>query len=751
MKSQIYLIISLFILASCASFNRTENESTREPATASEKISDLATIFFKKNSYGSDKGLIRSLIEKAIIISDGKFLTSESLELRKESHAALFHYFLPEDTLPPPVKLDEVDALNAHLFELFSKNTSLAKFHLILQDLNFFTTRASYFLGTETTKLDDKLIKKDIEKIADFLNRTNIKSYSNLTEKDKEAFLNLFRDSDIQPRRAIYFKIRSVYMNSIYNSPIGEQIAHIKLPRQVRIDLEQFMKDHPLNLSKVSAKKKYDVIVVGSGPAGSVIAHELQLQGKSVLLLERGSFYHPGAIDSRKFSEFSMGMGNLFNDDSSIIFRAGQVAGGGTSVNIDLAFSPELKEVRDQIEKWRAAGYIANDQFSESEIKEAYQYIKSHIGTRTPAMSEINANNQVLLNGAKKTNNVPRIYDLNTLSPNEAKDKITDKKSSVEAFLLPAMKETQNPLHFRPNANVNQILFEEDGKTVKGLSFKITNAQDVPGVIANPMGMDFPIDQDIEVLADKIILSAGSIGTPQILLKSQIKNKNIGKHIVAHPSMPIIGKFNHPINILDGTLSTVYVSRPGYILESTSASPGYAAVMMPGSPRDVNKNIKSFNNYAGFGVMLVDESSMKNQVYLDKNGVVQIHYDLTETDKKTFVKGIAEAARIMFAAGATEVILPSNEFPVLKSMADVERLEENMKLIKNSNVITSAHIQGTARMGLSPDNSVVDSHQMVWGTTNLFVADSSIHPMSIGANPMQSIYTFAKIFADQLK
>jgi choline dehydrogenase-like flavoprotein len=53
-------------------------------------------------------------------------------------------------------------------------------------------------------------------------------------------------------------------------------------------------------------------------------------------------------------------------------------------------------------------------------------------------------------------------------------------------------------------------------------------------------------------------------------------------------------------------------------------------------------------------------------------------------------------------------------------------------------------------MGAAAATSVVGRDFHVWGTQNLYIVDGSVFPTSIGANPMQSIYTFAKIFADRM-
>jgi len=53
-------------------------------------------------------------------------------------------------------------------------------------------------------------------------------------------------------------------------------------------------------------------------------------------------------------------------------------------------------------------------------------------------------------------------------------------------------------------------------------------------------------------------------------------------------------------------------------------------------------------------------------------------------------------------------------------------------------------------MGNSPADSVVNSDHQVWGVQNLYVVDASVFPDAIGPQPMQTIYTIAKLFVDNL-
>jgi choline dehydrogenase-like flavoprotein len=112
----------------------------------------------------------------------------------------------------------------------------------------------------------------------------------------------------------------------------------------------------------------------------------------------------------------------------------------------------------------------------------------------------------------------------------------------------------------------------------------------------------------------------------------------------------------------------------------------------------------------------------------------------------------------MFLAGAKNVYLPTTEDilddgvtpVVLTSPKQADLVDHNLRFIPNQTIVTSAHMQATNKMGSTETNSVVARDFHVWGTANLYVVDGSVFPTSIGANPMQSIYTFAKIFADSV-
>jgi choline dehydrogenase-like flavoprotein len=115
----------------------------------------------------------------------------------------------------------------------------------------------------------------------------------------------------------------------------------------------------------------------------------------------------------------------------------------------------------------------------------------------------------------------------------------------------------------------------------------------------------------------------------------------------------------------------------------------------------------------------------------------------------------------MFKAGAKEVYLPTTETilgeqgeaaefrpQVLTSPDQAALVEKNLRFIPDRTMVTSAHMQATDKMGATAESSVVAQDFHVWGTRNLYIVDGSIFPTSIGANPMQSIYTVAKVFAD---
>ncbi len=508
----------------------------------------------------------------------------------------------------------------------------------------------------------------------------------------------------------------------------------------------------------VSDGRPIDYLIVGSGPAGSVLAHELRRGGKRVVLLEKGSFIVPGSMESRLVDDL---IDTRTTRDGAIRVRNGLAVGGGTQVNVDLCFAPTLPSIQAKIEGWRSEGRIGKTDFTQPQLAAAYEWVKHAIGTRVLSETEINANNHALWDGAKLAGLHPSLYNLNTYAPGSSPSPVTDKRSAEGQLMIEALQDASNPLGIVVDADVRKVVFDEK-HAATGVEIRMRAPISGPGVLADPNGFRLSAGTVATIHARNVILSAGAMGSPSILLRSGVPNDHIGRGMVLHASMPIMGRFDRMIDALSGTQASVFVSdrliTDGYALESMSDQPLYAALMSPGPAIHTFEMVKSYRHLAGFGVMLIDTPSPENRITLDNDGEPVINYVLSEADKIRFRRGVAAAVRIMFLAGAKQVYLPTTEDilgdgvspVVLTDPKQADAVEKNLRFIPNRTIVTSAHMQATDKMGSTEASSVVSRDFRVWGTNNLYVVDGSVFPTSIGANPMQSIYTFAKIFADRV-
>ncbi|AYK14677.1 MAG: GMC oxidoreductase [Methanosarcina flavescens] len=261
----------------------------------------------------------------------------------------------------------------------------------------------------------------------------------------------------------------------------------------------------------------------------------------------------------------------------------------------------------------------------------------------------------------------------------------------------------------------------------------------------------------IRVNAKLVIISAGSIGSTQVLMKNSIAKDKTGKGLAMHPAPFILGDFPFEIRANQGipisyTLHefgvTNGVEDGGFLIQAVYLPPLQFSMALPATGRQGQDLMSRYNYFTMAGVETRDESN--GVITLSDFGIPRMSYSFGEKELDIMSRGASIISKMWFRLGAKRVITSHMVKRELKSESEIPELINAIKKDPKNLLVGSAHPQGGNRMGSDPDRCVVDSNCKVYGFRNLFVCDASVFPTAVGVNPQMNIMALASIISDRI-
>lgn len=455
----------------------------------------------------------------------------------------------------------------------------------------------------------------------------------------------------------------------------------------------------------------YDYAIIGSGPSGGLVAHHLHNSGANCVLIEAGKFYRKDTFPENEAdysAQLYWGGGMEFDQQAKMVFLRSKVVGGTSIVNQclmdrfdDIAFND-----------WRAKSKI--DFFTAEKMAAYYEKVEAHICPHTFSGKELNKNAKKFTEGSDAMG-----YRWDYLHRGQTDCTLENgndcigclggcyrdsKQSSLVSYIQPAEKKG---LKIISEFMVDTIEHHKEHVVVNGKKDGSSN----------------------QVIARKIILAAGSLGTTGILLKSGFK-KNLpalGKKFSCHPQFMTFGFYNEPIDAHRGAFQTVASKDPtfrnrGFKLENVFAPPISVAMLFDVYGKEHQDMMKEYRYLTCIEVAVRDEET--GEIAIDKKGKLIIKKELTARDKIRRDDGLEAVKNILEKSGA--------------------------KKIFQSGFYFGLHLMGGCSIGVQPENSVVDPEFKLHGFNNIFIADSSIFPMAPGINPSLTILALSEKLTEQL-
>jgi choline dehydrogenase-like flavoprotein len=476
-----------------------------------------------------------------------------------------------------------------------------------------------------------------------------------------------------------------------------------------------------------------EVAIVGSGAGGAVAAALLAEAGVDVLVLEAGDHYNRDNYPAGRLEAISQmyrEAGLTIADGSPPIpIPVAKAVGGTTVINSGTCFrAPD-----EILESWRTEFGIPWARELDADFAEAEDFLR--VTQLDP--ERMGRNGQLAMEGAEALGVSAAPIHRNAGNCVQCSSCPfgceIDAKRGMHVSYLP--RAVAAGARVRAGVEAQRVLVE-DGRAV-GLA---CSARDESG-----RRRPFTVRARHAVIA-----AGGAFGTPELLLRSGLGGPGVGRNLHIHPACWVGGRYEEEVRGWEGVMQSFYVdeweARHRVLLEATFTPLAFGGAWLVGTGAEHQRSMLDFGHVGSIGVHLCDRS--KGRVGVANEGALRASYKLTADDARQIVFGIARAAEIHFAAGATEVYPNIPRAGTLKP-GDLPQFESTR--FKPSELRLEAfHPMGTARIAADPRRGVCAPDGSVNGTPGLYVADASLFPTSVGVNPMMTIIAFAKQVAREV-
>jgi choline dehydrogenase-like flavoprotein len=465
-------------------------------------------------------------------------------------------------------------------------------------------------------------------------------------------------------------------------------------------------------------KDSFDVVVVGSGAGGGVIAGELAQRDRDVLLLETGPHLTAVAFarwEAKATHDLFWPLRFAYMPDGDVVaFLAGRCVGGTTTINSKVALRAHEKDVA----KWHEATGLTSDgstPFARSDLDPYYERVEQRLGIRErrdwqKCVTTVEAGFRAL---GHELEPCTAYTDGNCMHCGSCLQGCPTNagKSTMNTYIADAW--ARGLLELRPESAVQRVLV--DGGAATGVEY--TDAAEVGHTVR----------------ADTVVVAGGALNTPQILKRSGLDAPAIGKNLGLHPVRLVYGLFDEPQDahmtypVSSHCMAYQHDEDGGYVIEaSTIQDPiSFATTLRDQDgpmwgPR-LTEAVGKFRHWIGLLAMVNDENNA--EVVVDESGMEHFDVDFNERELGRIEASFAFSREVLQAAGATQVCWTG---------------------------LSSTHVQGSCRMGDDPERSAVDRNGKMHGVDGLYVGDGSLVPRTLSVNPSLTIMALATRLADHL-